>query len=81
MIIIIMRGENFVAHRLRITALIHTFISERDRKPLQCFYKRLYTIKLQLALSRLMHSIRYSSAIFPCQALENRPDDGGSNDL
>jgi hypothetical protein len=37
------------------------------------FTQRLYTIKQQLALCRLMHSIHCGSAIFPYQALEGRP--------
>jgi hypothetical protein len=53
-------------------ASFHTFISERDCTPLQCFYKGCIQSN-QLALSRLMHNIPCSNAIFPYQVLERRP--------
>jgi hypothetical protein len=44
-------------------ASFHIFISERDCTPLKCFLQRLQKSNHQLALSRLMNSIHYSSAI------------------
>jgi hypothetical protein len=38
-----------------------------------CFYEGCIQSNQQLALSRLMHSINCSSAVFPYQALEMRP--------
>lgn len=53
-------------------ALFHTFISERDCAPLQCFYKGCKQSNQQLTLSRLMHDILYCSSVFPYQVLERR---------
>jgi hypothetical protein len=53
-------------------ALLHTFISEPDCTPLQCFYKGYTQSNQQLAVSRLMHSTHCDSAIFPYQALERK---------
>jgi hypothetical protein len=57
-------------------ALFHTFISERDCTPLQCFYKGCIQSNQKLALSRLMHSIHCGSAVFPYEALERRSAQG-----
>jgi hypothetical protein len=54
-------------------ALCHTFISECDCFPLQCFYEDCTQSNQELALSQLMQSLHCRSSIFPYDVRERRP--------
>jgi hypothetical protein len=53
-------------------ALFQTFNFDCDYTPLKCFCKGSMQANQPLALSQLMHSTCYCSAIFPYQALKRR---------